>query len=392
MSEDKTDLSTSTLLTAGHRVESTQHPVGLPVHQTTTFRINEALNAAMARGDYRSQHLYTRMSNPTTRALEERLAQLHAGEDAVVFASGMGAISAALVGVTAPGDTVLASTELYGVTDGFLDAYLAQMGRRIVRCDMSDSRALADALVDFSPTWLLAETVSNPLVRVLDIEGIAAAAHATGSRLAVDNTFANPVACRPLTLGADLVIESLSKSIAGHSAVHGGAVIGDASLTAEVWKAMIHFGSCLDPGAAALIWRGMQTLALRTRAMSDNAAAIADFLYTHNEVQKVYFTAAESGRPLAPLLACGGMLSFVVAGGDERALRLLDSLSLIVPASSLGGVESLASLPFNTSHRNPEARERCGLLPGTVRLSVGCEDVGDLCRDLAQALKLSAEL
>ena len=391
MSNSRHRQSAASIVTRGHELSSSQHPVALPIYQTTTFRIDSALNEAMERGDYRSQYLYTRMGNPTTRALEERLAELHLGRDAVVFASGMGAISSALIAVTEAGDTVLASNELYGVTDAFLDTYLASMGRRVKRCDLSDSGALAAALSDTQVRWIIAETVSNPLVKVLDIAGVAAAAHTSGARLMVDNTFANPIACRPLSLGADLVIESLSKSIAGHSAVHGGAVVGDDETVSGVWNTMIHFGNCLDPGAAAIIWRGMQTLALRTRAMSDNALSIARFLSGHEAVSEVYFTADEGGAAKAPLQACGGMLSFVVVGGDDRALRLMDAFRVIVPASSLGGVESLASLPFNTSHRNPEARVRCGLLPGTVRLSVGCEDINDLLRDLGRALDISAE-
>jgi methionine-gamma-lyase len=366
-----------------------QQPVALPIYQTTTFVMDEALVSAMNRGDYRSEYLYTRMGNPTVRALEERLAALHGAEDGLCTASGMAALSAALIGNTAPGDGIIAANQLYGVTTAFLTRFFARMGREVVFADTSDPRAIASAAASLSkPAWLLVETISNPLMEVSPIAAQAAQARALGMRLMVDNTFANPLLCRPLALGADLVMESLSKSISGHSDVHGGLVAGAAEPVRLAWDAMVHLGSCLDPHAAALIWRGLKTAVVRTDASCERATALVGWLQEQG-VERVFHPSLQPGW-LATLTAGGPMLSFVVTGGDARAERLLQALKVATPATSLGGVETLVSLPYNTSHRTPEARAQIGLLPGTVRLSVGIEAFEDLRDDLAQALAASA--
>jgi methionine-gamma-lyase len=366
-----------------------QQPVALPIYQTTTFVMDEALVSAMNRGDYRSEYLYTRMGNPTVRALEERLAALHGAEDGLCTASGMAALSAALIGNTAPGDGIIAANQLYGVTTAFLTRFFARMGREVVFADTSDPRAIASAAASLSkPAWLLVETISNPLMEVSPIAAQAAQARALGMRLMVDNTFANPLLCRPLALGADLVVESLSKSISGHSDVHGGFVAGAAEPVRLAWDAMVHLGSCLDPHAAALIWRGLKTAVVRTDASCERATALVGWLQEQG-VERVFHPSLQPGWR-ATLTAGGPMLSFVVTGGDARAERLLQALKVATPATSLGGVETLVSLPYNTSHRTPEARAQIGLLPGTVRLSVGIEAFEDLRDDLAQALAASA--
>lgn len=362
-----------------------QVPVALPICQSTTFVLDDAMNAAMEAGDYRGGWLYTRMGNPTVAALEERLAALHQGEAAVATASGMGALSAALFALTSPGDTVLVDTQLYGVTDSLLRRYLEPAGRRIVREDFRDLPAVTRRLEE-GVQWMLGETVANPLLQVLPIASLAERAHAHGARLMVDNTFANPLLCRPLELGAHVVIESLSKSIAGHSDVHGGAVVADRAVVTEVWEAMLHLGACLDPHAAAMIFRGMKTLAMRTQVSGANTAYLSERLRAMDGVLRVH--AAEGGCGV--LMGTCPMLAFELEGGDARAQRWLDALQLIVPATSLGGVESLACLPMNTSHRSAEARARTGLQPGTVRLSVGCEDADALAQDIAQAVVASA--
>lgn len=360
-----------------------QLPVVGPIVQSTTFVLDDALNDAMAAGDYRSQFLYTRMGNPTVRALEELLADLHGAEDCVATASGMGALSAALFGQLAPGRTVLADVQIYGVTRTLLGQFMVPAGRHVRYVDFADEAALTEAAAALGPgDWLLGETISNPLVQPLDVARAARVAHTRGARLLVDNTFANPLVCRPLELGADLVVESLSKSIAGHSDVHGGAVLGDRTLIHPVWNAMLVLGPCLDPHAAWLIHRGARTLGVRTRAMCATARTIAARLQSHPAVLRVYAPI----EPPAGLRDTGSMVAFVVDGGDVAAHRVLDALRVATPATSLGGVETLASLPYNTSHRTPEARAAVGLQPGTVRLSVGLEDVEDLWADLARSL------
>jgi methionine-gamma-lyase len=362
--------------------------VSPPIVQSTTFDMDDALTAAMDAGDYRSQYLYTRMGNPTVTMLQQQLARLHGAADAVATASGMGALTAVLLGLVQPGDVVVADTQLYGVTAGLLAGWVAPAGRVVVRQDLGDAPARAPALQDAAGRgghlWVLAETVSNPLVRALDLEALARDTAAAGGSLLVDNTFAGPQGCQPLRWGARVVMESLSKSIAGHSDVHGGAVLGEAADMERVWQTMLHLGSCLDPHAAWLILRGQRTLKVRADASDRAAATLAGWLGTLPAVRQVWYPG------LAPMPACltraGSMLSFAVEGGDDAAQAFLRRLTLIRAATSLGGVETLASLPFNTSHRTEEARRLVGLPPGVVRISVGLEAVEDLQADIEAAL------
>jgi cystathionine beta-lyase/cystathionine gamma-synthase len=375
------------VIAAAEPAPAAQVPVALPIVQTATFVYDDALTAAMAAGDYRSQYLYTRHSNPTFDALQQRLAELHGADDGVCFASGMAAIASALVPLTRERRTIVADTVLYGAATTLLTHYLADMGRRVVFFDLGDPDARATAAAQDDVGVVYCETLSNPLVRPLDLPAAVQVARAAGAHLVVDNTFANPLVCRPLEHGADLVVESLTKSISGHSDVHGGLVAGSRELVGPVWHAMVHLGGCLDPHAAYLIWRGLKTLALRTDASQQNARAVAAALRTVASVEHVYFD--ETPRPW--LHGTGSMLAFVVRGGDAAAQRVLDSLRIVTAATSLGGVESLASLPHNTSHRTEQARRLVGLRPGTVRLSVGCEDVADLIADLSRAIAAAAE-
>lgn len=384
---EHTPLNPQTRAVARYRPPAArQLPVVEPIVQSTTFVLDDALNDAMASGDYRSQFLYTRMGNPTVRALEELLADLHGAQDCVACASGMGAISAAMFGLLEPGRTLLADQQIYGVTRTLAAQFLVPAGRHVRYVDFADTAALAAAVSQLGEgDWLLGETLSNPLVRPLDIAAVARVAHERGARLIVDNTFANPMVCRPLELGADLVVESLSKSIAGHSDVHGGAVLGATSLVARAWNAMFVLGACLDPHAAWLIQRGARTLRVRTAAACEGARALAAHLRRHAAVVTVH---APVDAPTG-LTDTGSMLAFVVRGGDAAAHRLLDALTVATAATSLGGVETLASLPYNTSHRTPEARAAVGLEAGTVRVSVGLEAPADLIADFDQALAQS---
>ena len=384
MSDDKV---ATRAIAGAHGDFPSQRPVALPIVQSANFLIDDALNEALDEGDYRTQYLYTRHSNPTVDALQRRLGELHSAEDAVCLASGMAAISAMFIGLTEPGDGVVADTVLYGATTTFLSTFLARMGREVVFADFADPAAIDAAIGSLArPRIVHGETFSNPLVRTLDLPRVVAQAHTAGALMTVDNTFANPAVCRPLEHGADVVLSSLSKSVSGHSDVHGGLVCGAHALIQPVWHAMIHLGSCLDPHAAYLIWRGLKTIAMRTEAAAANTGVVAAALGQNPHVQRVYRADVADRAWL-----CGGcnVLAFVIGGGNERARALMSALRVVVPATSLGGVESLVSLPYNTSHRTAEAQRQIGLLPGTVRLSVGCEDAGDLVADLNQAIEAS---
>ena len=382
---------------------ATQRPVTTPTVQATTFVIDQALDDAMAEGDYRSQYLYTRMGNPTVRALERKISALHAPAanadarqdtpydtryDTVATASGMAAIASTLFALAPPGTEIIADRNLYGVTASLLHGLVRQAGRRVIDVDMSDLSSVQSVLQTAStPPLVYAETLSNPLIVPLNIPALAAEVAEVGGTLCVDNTFANPLVCAPLEHGADVVIESLSKSIAGHSDVHGGSVTTDVARASKVWDAMFHLGGCLDPHAATLCLRGMKTLHVRTQTTVATTHWLVDALRREPGIRRVYYPDASS-LPQG-LNSAGSVLSMQIEGGDARALRFLRALTIAVPATSLGGVESLASCPFNTSHRTSEAQQAVGLAPGTVRYSVGCEDPDDLLGDIREALRRS---
>ena len=377
----------TTLLRRPEIPRASQRPLGLPIVQASTFEIDPALDRAMADGDYRSQFLYTRYNNPTVDALQRRLAELHRGEDAVCTSSGMAAISSALFALTQAGDAIVADARLYGQTHTLLTEFLAGAGRAVTFAPFDDAealeRALAAAAEGGREVLAYAETFANPLATPLDLPRAAGQARSAGATFIVDNTFASPLVCQPLAHGAHVVVESLTKSIAGHSDVVGGAVITDAARGQRVWRAMLHLGGCMDPHAAFLVWRGMKTLAMRTETASKSARALAEALRGAPGVADVWYPDTE-GKPW--LEGSGSMLAFSLRGGDAAAHRALDAFTVVTAATSLGGVESLACLPYNTSHRTPEARQSVGLAPGTVRLSVGCEAEEDLIADVLQAV------
>ena len=268
-----------------------------------------------------------------------------------------------------------------------------------MRVDAFDTEAWRRAVVDHHPAVVYGETMSNPQLRLMDIPEVAATAHGAGARLVVDNTFATPYCTRPLELGADVVVESATKFLAGHSDVIAGAVtVDDTILYEEIQRRLITFGGCLDPHAAFLVWRGMRTFAIRLAEATRSAASIADTMAAEPGVAHVRYP----GRPDHPDAGAvadavlpgpkGAMVSLVLEGGDERSLQVLRHLEVAVEATSLGGVESLASVPFNSSHFNMTARQRmdAGIPPGLLRLSVGLEGSEAIVADLWQAISRTA--
>ncbi|RMH01996.1 MAG: aminotransferase class I/II-fold pyridoxal phosphate-dependent enzyme [Planctomycetota bacterium] len=362
-----------------------------PIHQSSTFLLDDDAYAAIAAGRGREGLIYTRYANPSQRAVQARIAALEGAEDALVFSSGLAAIAATLAALTEPGGHVLAARELYGGTLGLLRDQLPRWGRSAGFADLRDPAAAAAAIRPETAV-LYVETISNPTLRVADLPALAAFARRHGLLLVVDNTFATPLGVRPLEHGADLVLHSASKYLNGHSDLIAGAVAGRRELIDRIWLQLKALGGCLDPHACFLLERGLKTLAVRLRAHAASAQAVAEALAEHPAVTRVLYPGLRShpDHVLArKLLACfGGMVSFVVDGGDEAALRLCRRLRLAKEATSLGGVETLVSLPFNTSHVALSAEERAaaGIPPGMVRLSVGIEDPPDLIADLVAAL------
>lgn len=339
-------------------------------------------------------YIYARDSHPNADLLAADLTALEGGTWGVVCGSGMAALSAALVGLLAAGDTVLASDQLYGRTTQLLKKQLARFGVTTVSVDTSDLDATRAAATAHRPKLLFAETMSNPLCRVSDLPALADVAHAAGAKLVVDNTFASPVLCRPLALGADVVMESLTKMIGGHSDITLGFLAASAAdLRGPIEQAVQVWGFGASPWACWQAARGLETLPLRMASATANASAAADWLAAQPGVARAVYPgrADHPDHALAGRLfpaGCGNMLCFDLAGGRDAVNRFLRAAPGVPFCPSLGHVRSTVSYPTGTSHRyDPPAEQlRQGITPGLVRLSVGCESLAELTGELAKGL------
>ena len=335
---------------------------------------------------------YTRSGNPTRDLLAEALAELEGGAGAVVTATGMGAITLVLHALLQPGDRLVVPHDAYGGSWRLFNA-LAKKGHfELITADLTDPRSLADALAQ-SPTLVLIETPSNPLLRVTDLRFVIDAAHKAGALAVVDNTFLSPALQRPFEFGADIVLHSTTKYINGHSDVVGGAVIARAK---EHHELLAWWGNALgltgSPFDSFLTLRGLRTLDARLRVHQENAGAIASLLDAHPAVARVYYPGLEShpGHALAARQqkGFGAMISFELEGGEAEVRAFIDGLRYFTLAESLGGVESLVAHPASMTHAamTPEARAKAGISEGLLRLSVGIEAGEDLVADLSAAL------
>jgi cystathionine beta-lyase/cystathionine gamma-synthase len=356
-------------------------PVVMPIHQTSTFFTDPVPSGEV---------MYTRYgNNPNHVSLAARLAALEEAEDAVVVASGNAACALALLSVVRSGGSILAQRELYGGTLRLLERDLPQLG---IRTDYLDGGTGWEGAVAADTQALLMEVPVNPTLRVPDLAAASAVARAGGIPLIVDATFATPLNFRPLQHGADLVFHSATKYFGGHSDVTAGVVAGSAVRVAEVREKLKSFGPVLDPHAVWLLERGVKSLAVRMQRHNENGLAVASWLEAHPAVSRVLYHGLPSHpdheRARQLFTGFGGVVSMVVRGGDDAALRVLQRLRLMCVAPSLGGVETLVSMPRFTSHSalTRERRHAVGIEDGFVRLALGIEDARDLVADLEQAL------
>lgn len=366
-------------------------PVNVPIYETTTFLFESADEVRRYQEGRAEKYLYSRYANPTVVVTEQKLAALDDAEGALVFASGMAAASTILLGLLNPGDELLCSSALYGGTFHLVNDLIRRFGVA-VRFATLDELAEPERLINDRTRLCWIESPINPTLRCVDVRRVAAACRARAVVAVVDNTFASPVNQQPLALGADLAMQSATKYLNGHSDVTGGVVAGSAGFIGRLDLARRFLGGVLDPLAAYNLARGLKTLPVRITRHNENALVVARFLEGHRRVTRVFYP----GLPSHPdheiarsqMTGFGGMVCFEVEGGLEGASRLFDRLGLIRRATSLGSVDSLASLPVLTSHYNYSDREleRAGVTAGMVRLSVGLEDEDDLLADLDQAL------
>jgi cystathionine beta-lyase/cystathionine gamma-synthase len=363
-----------------------------PIFQSSTFELSRTAYDDIESTGGANIVWYTRLGNPTLAAAAGAVAALEAADGALLFSSGMAAIATTLEALVPAGGRIVAASALYGDTYAVLEDLASERGCRVEFVPVHDLDAWARSLAD-GADLAYAESLSNPMLRVADLPAIASLAHSAGAQLVVDSTFATPVNLRPLTHGAEVVLHSATKYLNGHSDLIAGAVAGRRSPLEEIRRRAVRSGGCLDPHAAFLLARGLRTLPLRMERHNANGLAVAERLEGHPGVEAVHYPllASHPDRALAKRLLDGGsgIVTIRVRGGDERALRLLDALRLVRQATSLGGLESLASAPFNTSHvaLSASEREQIGILPGTIRLSIGLEDPEDLIADLEQALE-----
>jgi cystathionine beta-lyase/cystathionine gamma-synthase len=385
--------SSTTCVHAGRRPSEADSGVVTAIDRSSTYLLDEAAYEKIRAGRGHQARIYSRYGNPTVETLERRVAALEGAEVCRAFGSGMAALHAMLLATCARGGPghVVAASSLYGGTRELLERGWRELGGRVTFVDLGDPVALRAALAEDARA-LMCESIANPTLELADLPALAALAHQHQALLLVDATFASPVLQRPLDHGADLVMHSASKYLGGHSDVIAGVVSGRAELmdSVEAWRRRA--GGVLDPEPAYLLERGVKTLALRMRAHCESARAVAAALAAHPQVSRVTYPGLDGfpQRDLAEQLLTdtGGMIFFVVEGGDEAALAVLDRLRLAIPAASLGGVETLVCTPATTSHAamSPAERLAIGIPPGAIRISVGIEEAAELIEDFTQAL------
>jgi methionine-gamma-lyase len=370
--------------------------VSVPIFQTSTFAFPSAEAGADRFSGKEPGFIYTRLGNPTIRALEECVAALEEGAVGHATATGMAAIAAVFLGLLGQGDHLLAGDCLYGPTHTIIERELPRFGISATFVDTANPDQVAAAIRP-NTRLLFLETPANPSLKITDLAAVAQITREHQILLAVDNTFATPHLQRPLTLWTDVVIHSLTKALNGHSDVIGGMiVVNDAEISKKLKRILTLFGGTMDPHQAWLILRGVRTLALRVEKACANAGKLATFLEEHPRVDWVAYPglAHHPGHDIAKkqMDDFGAMLCFGVKGGLEAGRNLLNHLNLITLAVSLGGVESLIEHPASMTHAGMPREERlaAGIGDEMVRLSVGCEDVEDLMADLDQALEAAS--
>jgi cystathionine beta-lyase/cystathionine gamma-synthase len=379
------------LIHAGESDRGVAVPLTTPIYETTTFVFENAQELVAYNEGRSRKYLYSRYTNPTVVSVEQKLAVLDRAEAALTFSSGMGATATILMAHLKAGDEVVCSAAIYGGTLHLLQDLLANFGITPRFVSLEELANLDRVFTDRTRlVWF--ESPINPTLRCVDIRRVADACRARGVMSVIDNTFASPMNQQPLALGIDLAMQSATKYLNGHSDVTGGVVTGSAALVAPVEKARRLLGTVLDPHPAYALGRGLKTLPLRVARHNASAQAVAEFLSKDRRVGQVYYP----GLPSHPdheiakrqMIGFGGMVCFDLDGRYDRAERLYDRLTVVKRAASLGGVESLISMPVLTSqwgHTEAQLRD-AGVTKGMLRLSVGLEDAADLIADLNEAL------
>jgi cystathionine gamma-synthase len=371
----------------GTDLDKKNGPLTTPIYQTSTFEVTD--NDQQLRATH-TDMFYTRYGNPTNTVVEASIAGLEGADGALLFASGMGAITTSILALLKSGDHIVAQRDIYGGATKFFSQWLPKLGIETTFVDTTEYDQHARAIQP-NTRLLYLESPTNPVVRVVDLRKAAALAKKHNLISFIDSTFATPINQRPVEFGIDLVMHSGTKYFGGHSDLICGIIAGRKDLIAKIHETRTTLGGVMDPHAAWLLLRGIKTLAVRVQRQNENALRIAQFLAQHSKVRRVYYPFLE-GHPqravaMEQMQGGGGIVSFEVDGSGEDARRLTESLHLFTLAPSLGGVDSLVCIPVLTSHAmiSAEQRQKMGVTEQLIRLSVGIESADDLIADLEQA-------
>jgi methionine-gamma-lyase len=391
--------STRAIQAATRTPKVDQRPNAVPIYQAVTFSAENAEELGAISTGRVAGYSYARLGNPTGDSLAAAMAELEGAQAGAVLASGMAAIHAALLSVLQAGDRVVATTAIYGSTRTLLTERFGRLGVEVGFVDATDPEAVEAALTAAPTRVLYVETISNPTIVVADLAALAELAHRHGALLMVDNTFASPALCRPIELGADLVIESLTKYVGGHSDTLGGSVCGSSERLAAVKAVEVDTGATLAPFAAFLILRGLATLSIRMDRHAATARALAEWLEAQPGIARVYHPDLPS-HPQHDVAArqfphASGMLAFELAGSAVGARAaggaFIDALTIPERTASLGSIHTIVAHPPTTTHRQYDAAQlaEAGIGAGLLRCSVGLEDLADLTADIARALAIA---
>jgi cystathionine gamma-synthase/O-acetylhomoserine (thiol)-lyase len=384
--------STRAIRAAGRSPEVAQQPTAVPIYQSATFSAADSEDLADVLTGTVPGYAYSRIGNPTTAALAAAVAELEGAEAGFAFASGMAAIHAAILSLVAKGDRILAARTGYGTTRALLTGTFARLGVDVAFVDVTDLDAVDAALAERPTRVLYAETISNPTIVLADHDALAAIAHRHGAAYVVDNTFASPYVCRPVERGADLVVESVTKFLGGHSDTVVGVVAGGREAIDRVAAVQVDTGATAAPLNAFLALRGIATLAVRLERQSATATALAAWLEDQPGVDRVLHPslASHPQHALAGRLLDqpGAMLAVDLAGGRAAGGAFIDALRVPELTASLGSVHTMVVHPPSTTHRqlSAGALAEAGIAPGLLRVSVGLEDLADLVEDFGRGL------
>jgi cystathionine beta-lyase/cystathionine gamma-synthase len=367
-------------------------PLATPIYQTSTFEVTDMQEQLRVTP---TDSFYTRYGNPTNTVAENAISQLESTDAALLFSSGMAAITTSMLSLVKAGDHIVAQRDIYGGVTKFLSQWLPKLGIETTFVDTNDI-AQQERAIRPNTKILHIESPTNPTVRVVDLEKIAALARKHNLVSTIDSTFATPINCRPAEWGIDLVLHSGTKYFAGHSDLICGIATGRRDLIEQIHHTRTTLGCCMDPHAAFLLLRGIKTLAVRVERQNQSALRVAEFLSRHPKVARVHYPFLKDHVDYAiakkQLAGAAGVLSFEVEGNGADACRVAEALNLFTLAPSLGGVDSLVTIPVITSHAMiaPELRQKMGVTDQMIRVSVGLEHVDDLIADLDQGLAVLA--